>query len=178
MKSKDQILLESIYSKKVLKEGYRLVGHYNTRANPRYKNRREHNDIYTTGIGHTKEEALKNWLFQFYGDESMKEIPKDVKFKWEGWDYDDEWNTPPYNVHDAVDINDITPDSTPPGSVARRRTLDANELGKGAKISGIEKTSDEELLNQIKEKEKTVASFMGATLLAGLKAEAQRRGLM
>jgi hypothetical protein len=70
------------------------------------------------------------------------------------------------------------PDSTPPRSVAKRRTLDADELGRNSKVVGIENTSDEELLNQIKEKENTVASFGGAMLLSGLKAEARRRGLM
>ena len=178
MKSKDQILLENLYSKEVLKEGYKLVGYYNTATNPRYKNQRNHSDIHTLGVGYTKQEALKNWLFQYYGDSSIKEIPKDVKFKWQGWDGDDEWNRPAYDEHEGDDINNITPDTTPPGGPERPRRINADELGRDAKIHGIEKTSDEELLNQIREKEKNVKSFMGATLLAGLKAEAERRGLL
>jgi hypothetical protein len=65
MKNKDQILLENLYSKEVLKEGYKLVGYYNTATNPRYKNQRNHSDIHTLGVGYTKQEALKIGIENF-----------------------------------------------------------------------------------------------------------------
>jgi hypothetical protein len=59
-----------------------------------------------------------------------------------------------------------------------QKVLNADEMGKNSTVHGVDDVSDEELLNQIAEKEKSVNSFMGAMLLSGLKAEAERRGLL